>query len=40
MFYIADIPTLVRSVLPGFHHTLRKAVRQPAAAPTALDKPL
>ncbi|MDC9606911.1 DUF5710 domain-containing protein [Xenorhabdus griffiniae] len=28
LFYLADIPTLVRSVLPGFHHTLRKAVNQ------------
>ncbi|CDM88726.1 DUF5710 domain-containing protein [Xenorhabdus bovienii] len=28
LFYIADIPTVVRSILPGFHHTLRKAVSQ------------
>ncbi|OKO96208.1 DUF5710 domain-containing protein [Xenorhabdus eapokensis] len=28
LFYIADIPTIVRSVLPGFHHTLRKVVSQ------------
>ncbi|WFQ79657.1 DUF5710 domain-containing protein [Xenorhabdus sp. SF857] len=28
LFYVADIPTMVRSVLPGFHHTLRKAVSQ------------
>ncbi len=28
LFYIADISTLVRNVLPGFNHTLRKAVNQ------------
>ncbi|REF26441.1 hypothetical protein BDD26_1084 [Xenorhabdus cabanillasii] len=29
LFYLADLPTLVRSVLPGFHHRLRKVVNQP-----------
>ncbi|MDE9428211.1 DUF5710 domain-containing protein [Xenorhabdus bovienii] len=28
LFYLADIPSLVRNVLPGFHHRLRKAVSQ------------
>ncbi len=28
LFYIADIPSIVRNVLPGFHHRLRKAVSQ------------
>ncbi|WP_275383686.1 DUF5710 domain-containing protein [Xenorhabdus bovienii] len=28
LFYLADLPTLMRNVLPGFHHRLRKAVSQ------------
>nr|WP_306309300.1 DUF5710 domain-containing protein [Xenorhabdus anantnagensis] len=28
VFYIVDIPSIVRNVLPGFHHTLRKAISQ------------
>ncbi|CDM88554.1 DUF5710 domain-containing protein [Xenorhabdus bovienii] len=29
LFYLADLPTLMRNVLPGFHHRLRKVVSQP-----------
>ncbi|MCC8367795.1 hypothetical protein J8V57_16205 [Xenorhabdus sp. PB61.4] len=28
VFYLVDIPSIVRNVLPGFHHTLRKAISQ------------
>ncbi|MCC8381427.1 DUF5710 domain-containing protein [Xenorhabdus sp. PB30.3] len=28
VFYLVDIPSIVRNVLPGFHHTLRKAISE------------